>query len=104
MREMIIISAEELEDIKAEADRLKAGMRDLFTPDEMNAIREQHEARLREAEAARDELEWEVRRELARVVEAEATARKAATDMRAVLTRLTALIGDQPRGGMRRVA
>jgi hypothetical protein len=92
MREMIIISAEELDELKAEADRLRAEVRELFTQAEVNAIREQQEARLRAVERVREEIEWQVRLELARVIQAEEGARLLAADMRRLLTTLKALL------------
>jgi hypothetical protein len=104
--EMIIVSAAELEAVTEEARRLRAEMRDLFTPEEMSAIREQHEARLAEAERAREELEWQVRLELARVREAADGAQKLSREVNTVLHRLSSLIGanDDIRPALRRVA
>jgi hypothetical protein len=102
----MIVSADELAAVTAEARRLRAEMRDLFTPEEMSAIREQHEARLAEAERAREELEWQVRLELARVREAAENARKLSRDISTVLSRLSSLLEerDDARPSLRRVA
>jgi hypothetical protein len=93
MREMIIISAEELDEIKDEARRLRQEMSDRFTPEEMDAIREQHAARAEAAERAREEMEWQIRLELARAREAEQTARKLHQEVQKVLAALKTAIG-----------
>jgi hypothetical protein len=92
MREMIIISAEELDEIKGEADRLRRKMRDLFTADEVEAIREEQERRVRDALNAREELEWQLRFELARVREAEGSPIKLGQAVKQLLTSLEALV------------
>jgi hypothetical protein len=106
MREMIIISAEELDEIKAETERLRRELHDRFTQDEMDAIREQLEQRVRAVEAAREELEWRLRVELARVREAQASPQTLSQGVSALLRRLESLVGagDGSPNNIRRVA
>jgi hypothetical protein len=63
-----------------------------FDADEMLAIREQYEERIAEVEARREELEWEVRRVLAVVRDAELRARSAADEIERVYGALRRLV------------
>ena len=63
-----------------------------FDAEEMLAIREQYEERIAEVEARREELEWEVRRVLAVVRDAELRARSAADDIERVYGALRRLV------------
>jgi hypothetical protein len=94
MREMIIISAEELDEIKDEARRLREEMSDRFTAEEMDIIREQQERRVEKAERAREEMEWQIRLELARAREAEHTARRLHQEVQKVLKALQTVISN----------
>jgi hypothetical protein len=65
-----------------------------FSADEMLAIREQYEERIAQAEQRREELEWSLRMELARIRSGEAGTRRAVDELRRVAQTLQALLGD----------
>src|SRR5438309_306341 len=67
---------------------------ELFTSEEMQAIREQYEERVRVADERRDDLEWQVRLALARIRDAEVGARRSADELARVYQTLAALIGE----------
>jgi outer membrane protein TolC len=67
---------------------------ELFTSEEMQAIREQYEERLQASEERREELEWQVRLTLARIRDAEQGARRSADEMARVYASLAQLLGD----------
>src|SRR5262245_32083661 len=84
MREHIIVDPDELQKMQEELDELRAKLSDAFSTEEMDAIREQLAARADAAERAREETEWHVRVELARVREAESMCARAALEMREI--------------------
>src|SRR5260370_35933664 len=63
-----------------------------FTADEMLAIREQYEERIAQAEQRREELEWSLRMELARLGTGEMSPQRATDEMRRVEQTLRALL------------
>ncbi len=65
-----------------------------FSAEEMQAIRDQYEERIAVAEERREELEWRLRLELAKIRDAELSARRAADEMRRVEQTLAALVAD----------
>jgi hypothetical protein len=65
---------------------------DLFTSEELLAMREQYETRAVAAEERAETLEWELRMALARIRDAEAGARRAADEMARVHATLAALV------------
>jgi len=67
---------------------------ELFSSEEMQAIREQYEERVRVADERREELEWQVRLALARIRDAELGARRSADEMARVHQTLAALVGE----------
>jgi hypothetical protein len=79
--ELLVISRAEYEALKkqAEAGRV-AGQR--FDVEEMQAIREQYQELVEAERVRREELEWKLRVELARVRTAELSARRNADDLR----------------------
>lgn len=104
------VSRQRLNELEATVQELKSKLADAFSVEEMDCIREQLTERAIVAEEAREQLEWNVRMELARVREAEAGALRAANDMRRIAASLANLLGDedhdvtQPSLAMRPVA
>ena len=80
--------------LEAEVRDLRSRLSVAFSVEEMDAIREQLSERAEAAERAYEELEWNVRLELARVREAEASCSHAAVEMRRAATALSSLFGD----------
>jgi DNA repair exonuclease SbcCD ATPase subunit len=80
--------------LEAEVADLKARLGEAFNVEEMDAIREQLSERAEAAERAHEELEWNVRLELARVREAEQSCAHAAQEMRRAATALASLLGE----------
>jgi hypothetical protein len=79
--ELVTISLAEYEELKKQvAEGRKRGH--LFDAEEMKAIRDQYQELIELERARRDELEWKLRVELARVRDAELSARRNADDMR----------------------
>ncbi len=95
MRDRLPTARETIERLENEVAELKRRAADTFSGEEMDAVREQLAERATCAEQAREEIEWKVRVELARVREAEATALRAATEMRRVAVSLAALLGEE---------
>jgi hypothetical protein len=87
--ELMVISVAEYEELKAKAAR---GSGELFNAEEMQAIREQYVERVEAAEARRDEIEWKLRVELAKIRDAELSSRRAADEMRRIEMTLAALL------------
>lgn len=83
---------------KAEFDALErladagAAAGEMFNVEEMQAIREQYEARVTVAEERREELEWKLRMELAKIRDAELSARRAADEMRQIEQALLSIL------------
>jgi len=80
---------------RAEYDALVAksqGEGERFNAEEMQAIRDQYEERLLVEQERREELEWKVRLELARIRDAELSARRSADEIRRVELTLQALL------------
>jgi hypothetical protein len=80
--------------LEAEVSDLRARLGEAFSVEEMDAIREQLCERAETAERAYEELEWNVRLELARVREAEVSCAHAAQEMRRAATALASLLGE----------
>ena len=95
MRDQIHVDRRRIEALESELMELRAQLRDAFSAEEMDAIREQLAARAQEAETARDELEWSVRVELARVREAQAGCTRAAAEMGEIAHSLASLLGEE---------
>ncbi len=98
---LVSLTFEELESIREEAReegrRAAAPSGELFTAEEMLAIREQYEERTLAEQHRREELEWKIRLELARAREGEVAARKAANDMSALASSLELLLDGPPQ-------
>jgi hypothetical protein len=88
--ELIVLTRAEFEALKRQADAA-AQTGESFSAEEMQAIREQYEDRVAVVEERREELEWKLRLELAKIRDAELHARRAADEMRRVEQRLQAL-------------
>ena len=89
--ELVVLSVAEYQELRAKADRASASS-ELFNAEEMQAIREQYEERVEAAEARREELEWKLRMELAKIRDAELSSRRAADEMRRIELTLAALL------------
>jgi hypothetical protein len=89
--ELMVISVAEYEELKAKAERASG---ELFNAEEMQAIREQYVERVEAAEARRDELEWKLRVELAKIRDAELGSRRSADEMRRIELTLKSMLGD----------
>ena len=91
--ELIVLTRAEFEALKRQAE---AGTQtgELFSAEEMQAIREQYEERVAVVEQRREELEWRLRLEVAKIRDAELHARRAADEMRRVEQSLQALLDE----------
>jgi hypothetical protein len=89
--ELIVISVGEYEELK---QRAKAASGEMFSAEEMQAIREQYVERIEAAEARRDELEFKMRVELAKIRDAELATRRVADGIRSIEMTLSALLSD----------
>lgn len=87
--ELVVLTRAELDELRRRAE---VGSGDRFSVEEMQAIREQYEERAVAAEQRCEELEWRVRLELAKIRDAELSARRAADEMRRVEQTLQALL------------
>jgi hypothetical protein len=85
---------------KAEYDALVAQTQqandfgELFNAEEMQAIRDQYEERIVVEQERREELEWKMRMELAKIRDAELSARRAADEIRRVELTIQAMLVD----------
>lgn len=91
--ELIVLTRAEFEALKRKADGA-AYTGELFSSEEMQAIREQYEERIAAVEERREELEWKLRLDLAKIRDAELHARRAADEMRRVELSLEALLAE----------
>lgn len=85
---------------KAEYDALVAQTQqandfgELFNAEEMQAIRDQYEERIAVEQERREELEWRMRMELAKIRDAELSARRAADEIRRIELTVQAMLVD----------
>jgi hypothetical protein len=93
--ELVVLTVAEYQELKARAEGSVGGTGELFNSEEMQAIREQYEERLLVEVEKREELEWKVRMELARIRDAELSARRAADEMRQIEIKLQGLLMDE---------
>ena len=89
-----LVDRHRIEELERQLSEIRDQLGEAFSVEEMDAIREQLSARAEEAERAREELEWSVRMELARVREA-ASCSRAASEMRHVAASLASLLGEE---------
>jgi hypothetical protein len=90
-----VIDRHRIQQLEAQVEDLRGKLADTFSSEEMDAIREQLGKRAEDAERAQEELEWNVRMELSRVREAEASCSRAAAEMRQVAATLAKLLGEE---------
>jgi hypothetical protein len=90
-----VLTKAEYDELKARAEGSAGGTGELFNSEEMQAIREQYEERILVAEERREELEWKVRMELAKIRDAELAARRAADEMRQIEIKLQGLLTEE---------
>ncbi len=90
--ELVVLTRAEHDELKARAEAASGGAGELFNAEEMLAIREQYEERVLVEQEKREELEWKLRMELAKIRDAELSARRAADEMRRIELTLQALL------------
>jgi hypothetical protein len=78
--EVITLTRAEYESLRKQAQT----QGESFNAEEMQAIREQYEERVALADERREELEWKLRLELAKIRDAESSARRSADEMQRV--------------------
>ena len=78
--ELITLTRAEYEALRKQAQT----QGESFNAEEMQAIREQYEERVARADERREELEWKLRMELAKIRDAESSARRSADEMQRV--------------------
>jgi hypothetical protein len=92
--ELVVISRVELEALKKQAE----SKGQLFDSEEMQAIRDQYLELVEHERGRREELEFRMRMELARIRDIELSARRAGEDLRRFETSMLAILeeGDAP--------
>ena len=93
--ELVVLTKAEYDELKARAEGSAGDTGELFNSEEMQAIRDQYEERILVAEERREELEWKVRMELAKIRDAELAARRAADEMRQIEIKLQGLLTEE---------
>lgn len=92
--ELVVLTKAEYDELKAQAAGSAGDPGELFNSEEMQAIRDQYEERILVEQERREELEWRVRMELAKIRDAELSARRASDEMRQVELSLQGLLAD----------
>ena len=82
--ELVVLTKAEFDELKAQAQDSAEDADELFNSEEMQAIRDQYEERILVEQEKREELEWKLRMELAKIRDAELSARCAADEMRRI--------------------
>ncbi len=102
MRDQNVVSRNLVADLEGKVRDLQTRLSDVeeelgaaFSVEEMDAIREQLADRVVAAEAAREQLEWNLRLELARVREAEGCCLRAANEMHRAASSIANLLGEE---------
>lgn len=90
--ELVVLTRAEHEELKARAEGGQGDTGELFNSEEMQAIRDQYEERILVEQEKREELEWKLRLELAKIRDAELAARRAADEIRRIELTLQALL------------
>jgi len=90
--ELVVLTKAEYEELKAQAGSAQGDTGELFNSEEMQAIRDQYEERIIVEQEKREELEWKLRMELAKIRDAELASRRAADEMRRIELTLQALL------------
>jgi hypothetical protein len=93
--ELVVLTKAEYEELKAQAWSAAGDTGELFNSEEMQAIRDQYEERIIVEQEKREELEWKLRMELAKIRDAELSARRAADEMRRIELTLQGLLTDE---------
>ena len=93
--ELVVLTKDEYDELKARAEGSVGNTGELFNSEEMQAIREQYEERILVETERREELEWKVRMELAKIRDAELSSRRAADEMRQIEIKLQGLLMDE---------
>ena len=93
--ELVVLTKAEYEELKAQAGSAAGNTGELFNSEEMQAIRDQYEERIIVEQEKREELEWKLRMELAKIRDAELASRRAADEMRRIEATLQALLTDE---------
>jgi hypothetical protein len=93
--ELVVLTKAEYEELQAQAAGSVGNSGELFNAEEMQAIREQYAESLLVEQERREELEWRLRMELAKIRDAELSARRAADEMRRVELTLQGMLTDE---------
>ena len=93
--ELVVLTKAEYDELKGRADGAAGQTGELFNSEEMQAIRDQYEERIIVEQEKREELEWKLRMELAKIRDAELSARRAADEMRQIEIKLQGLLMDE---------
>jgi len=93
--ELVVLTKAEFDELKARAEGSRGDTGELFNAEEMQAIRDQYEERIIVEQEKREELEWKLRMELAKIRDAELSARRAADEMRRIELTLQGLLTDE---------
>src|SRR5437879_13536724 len=93
--ELVVLTKAEYEELQAQARGGAGDTGELFNAEEMQAIRDQYEERILVEQERREELEWRLRMELAKIRDAELSARRAADEMRRVELTLQGMLTDE---------
>lgn len=93
--ELVVLTKAEYDELKARAEGSRGDTGELFNAEEMQAIRDQYEERVIVEQEKREELEWKLRMELAKIRDAELSARRAADEMRRIELTLQGLLTDE---------
>ncbi len=88
--ELITLTRAEYEALRKQAQT----QGESFNAEEMQAIREQYEERVARADERREELEWKLRLELAKIRDAELGARRSADEMQRIERSLVAILAE----------
>jgi hypothetical protein len=92
--ELVVLTKAEYDELKRRAEGGAGDTGELFNAEEMQAIRDQYEERILVEQERREELEWKLRMELAKIRDAELASRRAADEMRRIEQTLQALLAD----------
>ena len=93
--ELVVLTKAEYDELKARAEGSVGDTGELFNSEEMQAIRDQYEERIAAEEQKREELEWNMRMELAKIRDAELAARRAADEIRQIELKFRGLLADE---------
>lgn len=93
--ELVVLTKAEYEELRAQSGSAAGDTGELFNSEEMQAIRDQYEERIIVEQEKREELEWKLRMELAKIRDAELSARRAADEMRRIELTLQGLLTDE---------